>query len=175
MMLGFQNLQGLGGKFQGVGPATAFTRLQRVGRWWWEVGLVSGLAVQQQGALSSATSAFSTLGVTAHVTAPLLSWGGHRLPRRLGLFAGGTAATWIELMRPADMEAGKTPHIYGVYSAEAGLELALGASPLPPTPFPLASRQAMGLPHLLIRLGYAQSWLDGGTSGALMSGFRVAF
>ncbi len=174
-MVGFHNAQLFSGPFRGLVPATAFSRVGRMGTWLWDVGLVSGVAIQQEGTLASSTSAFSTLGLSAHLTAPLTTWGPWRNPRRLGLYAGAGAAWWIELATPAAMKAQTPPSVYGTVSVDGGLELAIGSTTAAATPFPLAPDPRVGLPRWFLRIGYTQTWLNGGTSGGLVSGFRVAF
>lgn len=175
MMIGFQNNTYFGGAFQGLVPLTTFARVGRLGPLLWDVGLVSGVAIQQQGALVSATSAFQVLGVAAHLTAPLVTWGRGREQRRLSLYGGGAAAAWIEVLRPDDMKAGRVPSSMGVFTVDGGLQLEFGRLAPASTPFPLDPQGAVQLPRWSIALGYTHAWMDPGSAGGLVSAFRLAF
>ena len=175
LMVGFHNTTFVGGAFQGMAPATVLARVARLGPLLWDVGLVSGMAIQQKGLLKSSTSAFSTIGLLAHVTMPLFSWGAGHDVNRFGLYAGGGAAVWSSVLTTDETKAGQLPSTVGVWSTNGGIELSFGSVVPAATPFPLEPQPHPGLPRWGLRFGYTQAWLAGGTAGGLVSTFRVQF
>jgi hypothetical protein len=158
------------GALEGTAISTELTWMWRAGRLRFDAGMLTTTFVAPHARLQSETSAFSGLGLTGHVAAPLLSWGPEHALRQLGVYAGGSASVLIEIPRRTPDE--KSPlHTYGLYQAEAGLELAAGQLRLAPSPFPLTV-SGPALPRWAFRLGYVQSWADGATVGGFATTLR---
>lgn len=162
-----------GSALRGVGTSTELSGLWRLGRLRLDAGLLSTVFVQIRGPLVSESSAFSGSGLTAHVVVPVLSWGKARAPYQLGIYGGGAATLLLEIPKRTPDE--KAPlHTYGLYSVEAGLELAGGTLPFAESPFPL-TRAPPSLPRWALRLGYLQSWAGGLTSGGSVTTLRFTW
>jgi hypothetical protein len=173
-IVGLENVALFGAHLRATGLATVIAR--RVGlprRFLLDVGLLSALLVESQGTLRSSTSSFMGLGPNVLLSAPLVTWGPPESPRRLGVFAGGSALLLPEIAhQPVDPTV--RPSFYGALVAEGGLAIDVGALRLAPTPFPL-SADSPALPRWSIRIGYTHWWVDhGGTDGYLTS-FRFVF
>jgi hypothetical protein len=172
---GVKNVTLLAPGLGGSAPSAEIVRLTRSGRFLWDVGLLSTVFARTQGhRLTSETNVFSGVGLTAHLTLPLLSWGTSRNPVEVGVYGGGAASFLAEIARshpPSDMYQ---PHIYGFVQAEAGLELDIGILRLASTPFPLAAA-GRGLPRWIIRLGYVQSWAGDASSAGFATTLRFTF
>jgi hypothetical protein len=138
-----------------------------------DAGIMSTILIATRGPLVSESSVFTGQGLTAHLTAPLFSWGPEQTMRQVGLYAGGSASFLIELPKRTPDE--KDPlHTYGLYQAEAGVEIAGGILHLAATPFPLAERGRQ-LPRWAIRAGYVQSWAGGVTAGGYATTLRFVW
>jgi hypothetical protein len=174
-MVGFHNSSFIGGAFQGLAPATALARVARAGPFLWDIGLVSGVAIQQQGSLTSSTSAFSTLGLFAHLTLPVFGWGNGHDHRRVGVYAGGGSAVWVQVLTAEETRQKVRAGTTGVLSLDGGLELDVGSRLPATTPFPLDPQARVALPRWLIRIGYAQGWLDGAAAGSLVTSFHLVY
>ena len=170
-MLGVMTHAMFGGHLRAMATAGQVSRMARAGRWRWDVGFVSRLLVQLEGALESSTSAFSGLGINGHVTAPLWAGGRPETPAELGVFVGGEAQTLIAIQRDNEASA---PSAYGGLAAELGLEFGLGAVRRAATPFPLTP-VGRPLPALVTRVGYTHWWIGGGHSDGYTVGFRLAW
>jgi hypothetical protein len=170
LALGVRTSSLLGG---GVGAEMTSAELTwnfRLGPLRLDAGLLSTILVATRGPLQSETSAFNGSGVTAHVAAPVFSWGPQQSRRHLGIYGGGSASLLIEIPKRTPDE--KMPlHTYGLFQAEAGIELAAGQLQLAPSPFPL-SRSKAPLPRWAIRAGYVQSWTGGATAGGYATTLR---
>jgi hypothetical protein len=154
--------------------STQVGRLMRAWRLLWELGLSSSVLVQTHGALTSSTSSFAATGLAARVSAPLTLWGTAREPRQIGFYAGGTAQVLLETQVPQPPDNPSVPSIYGVLTAEVGLELDIGAVHLAGTPFPL-SQVGRALPRWSARLGYTHWWVAGSGSDGYVTGLRLAW
>lgn len=162
-----------GSLYGGLGGMTTSNELT----WMWkagplrlDAGILSTVLVATRGPLVSETSTFTGTGLTAHLSAPLLSWGPEQTLRQVGLYAGGAASFLIEVPKRTPDE--KDPlHTVGLYHAEAGVEIAGGILHLAATPFPL-SEVGRQLPRWAIRAGYVQSWAGGVTSGGYATTLR---
>lgn len=168
--IGVQNHTLFGQHLHGVAATTAISHASRVGPVTVDVGLISRLLLQIDGTLTSATSAFTGIGVNAHVAVPLWVGGTPESPRQVGVFAGGEASTLISIER----DQSKPPHTYGVLGLEGGLEFGFGAIRRAPTPFPLQT-QGTPMPRLVTRIGYTHWWLDGGCATGYVTSFQLAW
>lgn len=170
--LGVQSNALFGSGFRGTGMALAVSRVATLGRFTWDVGLLSRLLHQAEGKLDAPTSAFSGPSINAHVGLPLLSWGGDKHLRRLSVFGGAEIGLLIAVVRGT--QAAQRPPTYELFAGELGLELGFGAIQRAPTPFPLSS-SGPTLPRLVARIGYTH-WRIGdiGTNGTT-TGFRLAW
>jgi hypothetical protein len=178
VVVGLRGVTLFGGPLQATVPSTEISFLSRQGPVLWDVGLVSSVFVETQGPLQSSTSSFMGVGLAAHLSAPLLSWGARAEPRQLGVFVGGSTSALIEMLTPAaqKMDTMKMigPHAYVFSTIEAGLELDLGALRFAETPFPL-SPDRRPLPRWSLRVAYVQGWTGGATGGGLLESLRFSF
>jgi hypothetical protein len=176
--LGLRNVSLVGGRLRATAPSTEIVFSSRRGPVLFDVGLVSTVLVETEGPLRSSTSAFTGSGLTAHLTVPFASWGAPEERRELGVYAGGSASFLVEILTPAAARANQMnmlgPHAYGFFTAEAGLELDLGALRFAASPFPLEPARRM-LPSWSLRVGYAQAWADGVTGSGFTTAFRFNF
>lgn len=171
-MLGLQNHAFFGGHLEGSATALAITRRATAGRFHWDFGFASRLLVQVDGRLESQTSAFSGLGVNAHLAYPVWFGGSPASPRQLAVVGGGELGVLIAVQR--ELRTGETPPSYGVIAGELGLELGFGALRRAPTPFPFSPR-GRPLPRFVTRAAYTHWRIgDGGTNGYTV-GFRLAW
>jgi hypothetical protein len=173
--VGFQGTSLYGGYSQAMATSTRFARLFRAGRFLWDVGLVSTVLVQVKGALRSETSSFMGIGVDAHATMPLFTWGEPSSPVRLGPFLGGSIQTLIAIQPTPTQPNPPPPPAYGAGGPEAGLELDIGALRNAATPFPLTPAGTNPLPRWLVRLGYTHTWIGHGTADGYFSSVRLAW
>jgi hypothetical protein len=166
----------LGGDYStSTGASTQIARVFRAGRLLWDVGLLSTVLVQTKGRLISQTSSFTGIGLTAHLTAPLVGWGAWQDPRQLGLYAGGAAQLLVELRPPSTTtDPMMRPHVYGEIDAELGLEIDVGAQRLAASPFPL-SYQGRPLPRWALRAGFTHTWIGHGTANGYVTGVVFAW
>ncbi|HVU50650.1 MAG TPA: hypothetical protein VHL80_08170 [Polyangia bacterium] len=168
----------IGGGLRGTMPGVDIAFVWRRGPVMWNVGLISSALIQTEGPLQSGTSSFSGVGLQAHLSLPLLSWGASANPRQLGLYGGGTAQGLVEIETAAEMSMNlmtKTQaRTYGLTTLEVGLELDLGALRFAPTPFPLAPDRR-SLPRWSLRLGYVEGWAGGASGGGLVENLRFFF
>ena len=125
--------------------------------------------------LKSTTSAFSTLGLFTHLTLPVFTWGAGHDQRRLGVYAGGAAALWVQVLTTDETRQRVRAATTNVLTADGGLELDVGSLLPAATPFPLDPQARVPLPRWLIRLGYAQTWLDGAPAGSLMTTLHLTY
>ena len=174
IIVGLKDLSLVGGAMHATAPSSEVAVIGRRGGVLWDLGLVSTVLVETQGPLVSSTSAFSGSGLSGHLTTSLVTWGPPQNPRQLGVFAGGSASLLLEITSSAVAREKKTPHAYGLLTAEGGLDFGLGALPFAPSPFPLAPANRP-LPRWSLRLGYVQAWADGVTSGGYMTSLRFVF
>jgi hypothetical protein len=174
LAIGLKNISLLGGGLRATGPSTEVEEIGRHGRVLWDAGLLSTVLVETRGPLVSSTSAFSASGLIGHLSLPVLSWGAAQDPRQLGVYAGGSASFALEIASSAFASQMKPPHAYGLFLAEAGLELDMGALHFAPSPFPLTPAN-QALPRWSLRLGYTQAWADGVTGGGYTLGLRFVF
>jgi len=174
VMLGVGSISLLGGTTKMTGLASEITFLRRKGPVLLDLELVSSMMVQTQGSLLSQTSSFAGSGLAAHVAYPLLEWGPAHDPRRLGLFAGGQGQLLVSIDPPPPPGGMPAPHLYGILSLEAGLDIEVGALAPAPGPFPITTT-GTPLPRWFIRLGYTQWFVNGGTAAGYMSSFRLAW
>jgi hypothetical protein len=174
VMLGLDSISLLGGTAKMTGLASEITFLRRQGRVLLDVDLTSAMLVQIQGSLTSPTSSFAGSGLAAHVAYPLLEWGPDHDPRRLGLFAGGQGQLLVSLDPPPPPDGKPMPHVYGVLSVDAGLDIEVGALGPALGPFPITPT-GTPLPRWFIRLGYTQWFVNGGTAAGYTSSFRLAW
>jgi hypothetical protein len=131
--------------------------------------------VQIRGGLTSQTSAFSGVGVNAHVSWPLTIWGESQDPRLLGLYAGGEAQLLTAIQRPpAAGEQAEQPPFYGTLAAEGGVELSVGAQRPAGSPFP-TSLAGPSPPRWSFRLGYIHLFAGGLNSGGYTTTLRLAW
>ena len=180
LSVGVRDLSFFGGGLRGTVPGTEISFAMRRGPLLWDVGLASSVFVQTQGPLQSGTSTLTGTGLSGHLTVPFLSWGTDLNPRQLGAYAGGSTSFLIEIETTAEANANSMkmpavgPRSYGFYTAEAGLELDIGALRFTPSPFPLrADRRS--LPRWMLRVGYVQGWAGGATGGGLVSSVHFTF
>ena len=167
--LGVQTGSLYGGYARATSIATSIARVSRAGRFLWDVGLVSTVLVQVQGALRSSSSSFTGTGLEAHLTLPLFSWGQPTSPTRLGPYLGGQIQTLIAIQPPPKQLTPQPLPVYGMGGPEAGLEIDIGALRNAATPFPLSPSGRNPLPRWLIRLGYTHSWIGHGTADGYFS------
>ena len=78
----------------------------------------------------------------------------------------------MQVPQPADAPA--QPHLYGVVTAELGLELEVGAVHFAATPFPL-SQIGRAPPRWSTRIGYTHWWVAGGGSHGYITALRLAW
>jgi hypothetical protein len=140
----------------------------------WDVSLISTVLVQQAGPLVSETSAFTATGFSAHASLPVHHWDGRVDRGHVGVYGGGSAQLMVELAKPHSADDMFRPHVYGLFQAEGGLELAFGSKALAGTPFPLKA-QGRTLPSWFFHVGYQQTWAGGVTSGGIVSSLRFVF
>jgi hypothetical protein len=176
--IGLRNISLVGGGLHATVPSTEIVLSSRRGPVLFDVGLVSMVLVQSEGPLRSSTSSFTGSGLTAHLAVPFASWGAPEERRALGVYAGGSASFLIEILTPSAARANEMnmlgPHAYGFFTAEAGLELDLGALRFAASPFPLEPAKRT-LPSWSLRLGYVQAWAGGATGGGFTTSFRFNF
>jgi hypothetical protein len=176
---GVQNSALLAPGLTATAVSAQISRVARAGPILWEVGLSTRVMVQTEGRLTPAASAgpttFSGTGVTAHVTWPVLRWGGWQDPRWFGLFAGGEAQLLAAIEKPpAEGEMMKTPTVHGTLAPEGGVELNIGAIRTAANPFPL-SFTAPGLFRWSFRFGYTHLFAGGLNSGGYVTSLRLAW
>jgi hypothetical protein len=198
--VGLRDVSVMAGGLHATVPGSEVTFTRRRGPVMWDVGLVSALVVETKGPLQSVassstqsvpssftrsvTSSFTAVGLTAHLTVPFASWGAPEDPRQLSAFAGGSSSFLVEMFTQSvtDMNGTAnangmnviTPHTYGLFTAEGGLEFSFGAMRFAATPFPLTPDK-LPLPSWSFRVGYVQSWSGGATGGGLLTSFRFFF
>jgi hypothetical protein len=172
--VGFADTSLFSDHLQATVLSTQLSRLTRAWRLLWEVGLATSVLVQTHGVLSSSTSSFVGSGLAGRVSAPLTMWGTTREPREVGFYVGGTALVLLETQVPQPADNPATPSVYGVLTAEVGLELDVGAVHLAATPFPL-SQVGRALPRWSVRVGYTHWRVAGGGSDGYITGLRLAW
>ncbi|HEX3902668.1 MAG TPA: hypothetical protein VH853_07440 [Polyangia bacterium] len=170
---GVQSGQLSGSYVQGMSISDRISRMSRAGRFLWDVGLVSSVFVQVQGALRSSSSSFSGLGFDAHLALPLATWGPPTSPIRLGPYLGGEIQVLVALQPKSNQSPPPPVPIYGEGGPEAGLELDVGGLRNALTPFPLSPAGRNPLPRWLIRVGYTHDWIGHGTADGYVSCFRM--
>jgi hypothetical protein len=159
----------------GVAPSVEVVRVTRSGPILWDLGILSTVFAETRGhRLTSETNVFSGIGLTAHLTLPVLSWGTALEPRQLGVYTGGAASALVEIPRPHTAEEMFKPHSYGWLQVEGGLELDVGALRLGRTPLPL-SLVGRGLPRWTVRVGYVQSSAGAATSAGYATTIRFTW
>jgi hypothetical protein len=171
---GVKTLSLFGPALRATGASVELGRIGRRGPFIWDVGYVSTVLFQAKGNLASSPSSTSTFmgtGLTAHLAMPLLTWGTLQQPRQLGVYGGGSASLLIEAQTSADTDKMVTPHVYGLFTAEGGLEFDIGALPFTPTPFPLTPA-GRAPPRWSFRVGYAQGFADGISSDGYSTTLR---
>jgi hypothetical protein len=173
--LGVQTGSLYGGYARATSIASSISRLARAGRFLWDVGLVSTVLVQVQGALRSTSSSFTGTGLDAHLTLPLFSWGEPTTPIRLGPYLGGQIQTLLAIQPTPNKANPQAPPVYGMGGPEAGLELDIGALRNAATPFPLSPAGRNPLPRWLVRIGYTHSWIGHGTADGYFSSVRLSW
>jgi hypothetical protein len=173
-MLGIENTSLLGGRTKAMGVATELTLFRPLGRLLLDTSLSSLLLVQSQGSLTSPTSSFAGTGVNAHLALPVVTWGPPLDPRRFGLYAGGQAQLLISVDPPPPSGQAPSPHVYGAFAAEGGLELEVGALQPARTPFPLTA-VGPALPRWFLRAGYTHWWIGGGGADGYTSSVRLVW
>lgn len=171
---GVQSRALYGGYAQLQMVSTRLSRQAQLGRYLWDVGLVSTTVVQVKGPLRSSSSSFGGTGFDLHLTMPLWQWGEPAYPIRLGPYVGGEVELLIAT-EPTQTDAKQPPPIYGELSPEIGLEVDVGALRLAKTPFPLLADRNNPLPRWLFRVGYTHSWIGHGTADGYLSAFRIAW
>ena len=178
LTIGLRSLSTFGGGLHVTMPGTEVTLARRRGPVLFDVGLVSSVVVQTEGPLQSVTSSFSGTGLTAHVTARFGSWGAPEDARQLGVFVGGSTSVVVEMLTPSAASENSMkmlgPHIYGLLTAEAGLEFDFGALRFAASAFPL-SPDKRALPSWGFRAGYVQAWAGGASGGGLLTALRFTF
>ena len=174
LMLGLEDTSLLGGTTKAMGVASEITLFRRFRQVLLDLDLTSLILVQTQGSLMSPTSSFAGTGLAAHVAYPIFNWGPEQDPRRLGLYAGGQGQLLVSLDPPPPSGQTPMPHVYGVLSAEGGIDIEVGA--LAPTqgPFPIKAT-GTPLPRWFIRLGYTHWFVNGGGADGYSSSFRLAW
>jgi hypothetical protein len=173
-MWGANSISLYGAHLTGSGISLEFMRVARLGPVNWDVAISSLLLVQRFGALSSPTSAFTGSGLSAHLSWPFATWGPWQLPQQLGLYGGGRADLLIATPAREDPNNMEPLQTYGAFAAEAGVELGGGAVLPVPTPFPRAT-DGRPLPRWMIRVGYTEWWVAGGTSPGMNIDVRFTF
>jgi hypothetical protein len=172
-VIGLRSGSLMGGSLKGMATSNELTWMWHAGPLRLDAGILSTVFIQTRGPLVSETSAFTGTGLTAHVSAPVLTWGPEQSLRQVSLYGGGSASFLIELPKRTPDE--KDPlHSVGLYHAEAGVEIAAGMLHLAATPFPLSERGRQ-LPRWAIRAGYVQSWAGGVTSGGYATTLRFVW
>ncbi len=171
---GVQSRAVYGGYAQLQMVSTRLSRQAQLGRYLWDLGLVSTTVVQVKGVLRSSSSSFGGTGIDLHLTMPLWQWGDPAYPVRLGPYVGGEVELLIAT-EPTQTNSKQVPPIYGEVSPEIGLEVDVGALHLAQTPFPLVADKRNPLPRWLFRVGYTHSWVGHGTADGYLSGFRIAW
>jgi hypothetical protein len=172
--VGFLNTSLFNNRQQATVVTTQVSRVARLSRFLWEIGVTSSVIVQTQGALNSSTSSFTGSGLAARVSAPLMLWGTTQEPRQLGFYAGGTAQVLVETQALRLSDNVMLPGVYGVLTAEVGLELDIGTVHLAATPFPL-SQVGRALPRWSAYLGYTHWWVAGAGSDGFINALRLAW
>ncbi|HVY41083.1 MAG TPA: hypothetical protein VHM31_24270 [Polyangia bacterium] len=172
---GVQSHAVYGGYAQLQMVSTRLSRQAQLGRYLWDLGLVSTTVVQVKGTLRSSSSSFGGSGFDLHLTMPLWQWGESDDPVRLGPYVGGEIELLIATEPTQTDTKAQPPPIYGELSPEIGLELDVGALRLAKTPFPLVADRHNPLPRWLFRVGYTHSWVGHGTADGYLSGFRIAW
>lgn len=172
-VIGLRSGSLVGGGLRGSTTSTELTWMWRAGRLRLDAGLLSTVLVATHGPLQSETSVLNGTGLTAHVVAPVFTWGGVQSPLQLGLYAGGAASLMVELpKRTPDMA--NPLHVYGLFQAEGGLEIAGGQLHLASTPFPLSFSRPP-LPRWAVRAGYVQTWAGGATASGFATTLRFVW
>ena len=174
LMLGLENTSLLGGTTKAMGVASEITLFRRFRQVLLDLDLASLMLVQTQGNLMSQTSSFAGSGLAAHVAYPLFNWGPEQDPRRLGLYAGGQGQLLVSLDPPPPSGQMPMPHVYGVLSAEGGVDIEVGALAPALGPFPIKAT-GMPLPRWFIRVGYTHWFVNGGGADGYASSFRLAW
>jgi hypothetical protein len=174
-MYGIQNTALLASGLSVTAIGANIGQVSRAGPILWDVGLTSRVLVQQQGRLESPTSSFMGIGVNAHVTLPLTTWGAWQDPRQFGIYAGGEAQYLIAIQPPPrGSQMPPPPNTYGALAAEGGIEFDIGALRRTPSPFPI-SYTGPALPRWSVRLGYTHVFVGGLNSGGYTTSFRLAW
>jgi hypothetical protein len=173
--LGVQSTSLYGGYVQADALSTRIARLAQVGRFLWDVGLVSSVLVQVQGVLQSTSSSFMGTGVDTHLTLPLFSWGDPLQPIRLGPYLGGQIQLLIATEKTPTKANPQAPPTYGQGGPEVGLELDVGALRNARTPFPLTPVGRNPLPRWLFRVGYTHNWIGHGTADGYLTSVRLVW
>jgi len=174
VMLGADSISLLGGTTKMTGVATKITFFRRRGPVLLDVELTSPIMVQTKGSLQSQTSAFAGSGLAAHLAYPLLEWGPDHDMRRLGVYGGGQGLLLVSMDPPPPSGEMPMPHLYGVLSLEAGLDIQVGGLAPAPGPFPITTT-GTPLPRWFIRLGYTHWFVNGGGADGYTSSFRLAW
>lgn len=172
---GVQSRALYGGYAQLQMVSTRLSRQAQLGRYLWDVGIVSTTVVQVKGELRSTSSSFGGTGLDLHLTMPLWQWGDPGYPVRLGPYVGGEVELLIATEPTQTDTKARIPPIYGEASPEIGLEMDVGALRLARTPFPLLADRHNPLPRWLFRIGYTHSWVGHGTADGYLSAFRIAW
>lgn len=174
LTFGVQDRALYGGYAQVNMISTRLSLMTRMGRFLWDLGLVSTTVVQVKGALRSTSSSFGATGFDVHLSMPLFKWGEAAYPVRLGPYIGGEAQLLIAT-EPTQTDNPMPPPIYGEVGPEIGLEMDVGALRLARTPFPLVADTHNPVPRWLFRLGYTHTWIGHGTVDGYLSSFRIAW
>jgi len=174
LMLGLESTSLLGGTTKAMSVASEITFFRRFHQVLLDLDLASPMVVQTQGSLMSPTSSFAGSGLAAHVAYPLFNWGPEQDPRRLGLYAGGQGQLLVSLDPPPPSGEMPMPHVYGVLSAEGGIDIEVGALAPALGPFPIKAT-GTPLPRWFIRLGYTHWFVNGGGADGYSSSFRLAW
>ena len=175
MIYGIQNTALLGPALDGIGMSALIGDVSRAGPILWDFALTSRTFVQQEGALTSPTSTFSGLGVSAHVTLPLATWGAWQDPRQFGIYAGGEAQILTPVQRKQQPgEPMPQAEVHGGLIGEGGIEFDIGALRPAATPFPI-SFAGLSAPRWSLRFGYTYWRAGGGDSHGYVSSLRLAF
>lgn len=173
--LGVQSTSLYGSYVQADALSTRVARLTRVGRFLWDVGVISSVVVQVKGSLRSSSSSFMGTGLDTNLTLPLFSWSDPQQPIRLGPYLGGQIQTLIATEPTPSKANPQTPPVYGQGGPEVGLELDVGALRNAATPFPLSAVGRNPLPRWLVRVGYTHSWIGHGTADGYVTGVRLTW
>jgi hypothetical protein len=172
--IGLDNASLFGNHLQAMVVGTEFGRLSQVGRLFWEAGLTSAVLIETHGDLTSSTSSFAGIGVNALAGTPLVEWGTPQAPRRIDVYGGGAALFLTEIQHQPVADKTVPPNFYGAFTADAGLELAVGALRPAPTPFPLAA-PGRSLPRWSVRAGYTHWWVGHGNADGYTTSLRLAW